>query len=234
MTSSTDDFQLQVQRLKAELVAQGVRVQALVSASMDAVFLRDQDAAKAAIALDEQIDRADVELEKACVELLTRATGLGAQLEAGQLRWVLMIVKVNNELERTADVGVTIAETCAVFAAQGQPLPSTFRVLANSALGILRDSVAALDRLDPELARVVLLSEETVLRFKQALVRDVAQQVSQGRMTVDLAGGLHDVAMQCVNIADHCTNIAEQVMYTATGKIVRHMQGHWEEVHFTK
>jgi len=69
-----------------------------------------------------------------------------------------------------------------------------------------------------------------VLAFKQALIRDAQQQVSTGKLSVDLASALHDVAMQCTNIADHCTNIAEQVMYTATGKIVRHMQGHWEEV----
>ncbi len=230
MNSAQDPFQVQVQKLKADMVAQGVRVRELVGASMDAVFVRDLEAARRAIALDEQVDRVDVELEKACVDLLTRATGVGAQLEPGQLRSVLMIVKVNNELERIADVGVSIGEMCGVFAAQGQALPSTFRVLANSSLGMLRDAVTSLDRLDPELARVVLLSEETVLKFKHALVRDVQQQVSQGKMSVDLAGALHDVAMQCVNIADHCTNIAEQVMYTVTGKIVRHMQGHWEEV----
>jgi phosphate transport system protein len=143
-----------------------------------------------------------------------------------------MIVKVNNELERIADVGVTIAESTAMFSKSCDTLspPPTFRVLANSAIGIVRDSVACLDKLDPQLARVVLLSEEAVLQFKAALVRDVQEKVRSGEMSVDLASSLHDVAMACVNIADHCTNIAEQVMYTATGKIVRHMQGHWEEV----
>ncbi len=230
MPNTPDAFAIQVDKLKGELVLQGDRVRALVEQSIDAVFARDLAAATAAINLDAEVDRVDVELEKSCVALLTEATGIGNRLEATQLRWVLMIVKVNNELERIADVGVAIAENAGAFKVSCDHLPPTFRVLANSVIGILRDSVACLDRLDPELARVVLLSEEAVLAFKQALIRDAQQQVSTGKLSVDLASALHDVAMQCTNIADHCTNIAEQVMYTATGKIVRHMQGHWEEV----
>ncbi len=225
-----EEFGRQVGALKAELVVQGARVRALIEASIEAVFARDEQAAQLASARDEEIDRVDVELEKAAVGVLTRATGVGSRLEESQLRGVLMIVKVNNELERIADVGVDIAQDVGAFRAHCDHLPPTFRVLANSVIGILRDAVTSLDRVDPELARVVLLSEEAVLAFKQALVRDVQTQVSTGRMSVDLASALHDVALRCVNIADHCTNIAEQVMYTASGKIVRHMHGRWQDV----
>lgn len=230
MPNSSDAFAIQVTALKGDLVQQGHRVQKLVTAGINAVFARDEAAALAAISLDNEIDRVDVDLEKRSVGVLSEATAIGSRLDATQLRWVLMIVKVNNELERIADVGTAIAESTPAFKSSCDHLPPTFRVLANSAIGTVRDSVACLDKLDPELARVVLLSEEAVLQFKQALVRDVQEKVRKGEMSVDLAGALHDVAMQCVNIADHCTNIAEQVMYTATGKIVRHMRGHWEEV----
>ncbi|HYC99745.1 MAG TPA: PhoU domain-containing protein [Phycisphaerales bacterium] len=229
MPNSTDHFAIQVNKLKGELVGQGRRVQALMEASFEAVFTRDLTAAKKVVAMDEEIDRVDVALEKSAVALLTEATGLGSRLEASQLRWVLMIVKVNNELERIADVGVAIAEECRLFH-HASDLPPTFRVMANSVVGIIRDCVSSLDRLDPELARVVLLSEEAVLAFKKALVAETQKKLKAGTLDVDVCSALHDVAMQCVTSADHCTNIAEQVMYTATGKIVRHMEGHWEEV----
>ncbi|MBY0308202.1 MAG: hypothetical protein K2Q09_05630 [Phycisphaerales bacterium] len=229
MPESTDQFGLQVDRLKADLVRQGRRVQALVEASFESVFTRDLGAAQRAIKLDEEIDAVDVALEKSAVALLAEATGIGNRLEASQLRWVLMIVKVNNELERIADVGVAIAEDCRLFH-NASDLPPTFRVLANSVVGVIRDSVSALDRVDPELSRVVLLSEEAVKAFKKALVAETEKRLQGGGLQIDVSSALHDVAMQCVTAADHCTNIAEQVMYTATGKIVRHMEGRWEEV----
>lgn len=229
LPGTTDHFGLQVDKLKGDLVKQGRRVQALMEASFEAVFTRDLEAAKKVVAMDEEIDRVDVALEKAAVALLTEATGIGNRLEASQLRWVLMIVKVNNELERIADVGVAIAEECRLFH-HASDLPPTFRVMANSVVGIIRDCVSSLDRLDPELSRVVLLSEEAVLEFKKRLVAETQKKLQAGTLNVDVCSALHDVAMQCVTAADHCTNIAEQVMYTATGKIVRHMDGHWEEV----
>lgn len=229
MPNSSDQFALEVDKLKAELVQQGRRVQKLIEAAFESVFTRDLAAAQRVIDMDEEVDRVDVALEKAAVALLTEATGIGNRLEASQLRWVLMIVKVNNELERIADVGVAVAGECRLFN-QASDLPPTFRVMANSVIGIIRDCVSSLDRLDPELARVVLLSEEAVLAFKKALVAETQKKLQAGKLNPDVCAALHDVAMQCVTTADHCTNIAEQVMYTATGKIVRHMEGHWEEV----
>ncbi len=222
-----------LETLKGGLVSQGWQVQQMVEASFNAIFSREPEAEARAVALDEAIDRVDVELERAAVSLLTDACKEGAQMDERQVRTVLTIVKINNELERIADVGVSIAGEASVFrqCAQGagaEP-PQTFRVLANSCVGILRDSVNSLDRMDPKLARVVLMSETTVGAFKSALVRDIQQQVRAQAMPVDLASALHDTALFCVNIADHCTNIAEQVMYVSSGTIMRHMQGKWEE-----
>lgn len=247
-------FDARIAQLKADLCAQGARVQAIIEGGFDAIFSQDSEAAQAVIRADEMIDRIDVQIERAAVLLLTDATAAGAQLAPEQLRMVLTIVKINNELERIADISVTIAEQVGVFlgggygtltpharpapaaapagAARSSPdaLPPTFRVLCNSVVGIIRDSVASLERLDAELARVVLLSEEAVAEFKRALLTDAHRQLSAGTISIDLASALHDVANQCLVIADHCTNIAEQVMYVVSGKIMRHSAGHWQEV----
>ncbi len=234
MPLSSESFTSRVESLKADLVKQGRRVQAMVETSFDAIFAGDVASAKKAEVLDQEIDSVDVALEKAAVALLTEACQQGANLEPNQVRMVLTIVKVNNELERIADIGVAIAEEIAIFrqCAQGagaEP-PMTFRVLANSSIGVLRDSVGSLDRMDAKLAKMVLMSETAVGAFKAALVKDIQQQVHARTMPLDLASALHDTAMFCVHIADHCTNIAEQVMYVSTGTIVRHMQGRWEEI----
>lgn len=229
MATSPEGFRQRSQDLKARLVEQGRRVQDLIELAFEAAFDRSAEKAQRVTKLDDAIDTADVEIERAAVQLLTDATRETAQLDENQLRLVLTIVKVNNELERIADVGVAIAEECRLFNS-ATDLPPTFRVMANSVVGIIRDCVSSLDRLDPELSRVVLLSEEAILEFKKRLVAETQKKLQAGSLSVDVCSTLHDVAMQCVTSADHCTNIAEQVMYTSTGKIVRHMDGRWEEV----
>jgi phosphate transport system protein len=229
MPTSPQGFATRVQTLKHDLVAQGRRVQNLVEQAFEAAFARNPALVQAVLDLDEEVDRVDVAIEQTAVQLLADACSDNANLPPDQLRMVLTIVKVNNELERIADVGTFIAEEARLLQSAGA-LPTTFRVLANSVIGILRDVTTSLDRLDPEMARVVLLSESAVGEFKRALVREGQQQLSKGNASVDMTLGLNEVATFSQVIADHCTNIAEQVMYVATGTIVRHMQGRWEEV----
>lgn len=230
MPGSPDSFNDRIAQLKSDLVAQARRVQALVEAACDSAFARDQAAAGRAIAMDEPIDKVDVEIEKAAVQLLTDATAAGAALRPEQLRTVLTIVKVNNELERIADAGVNLSEMVKPLVSQDAMLPDKLKVITNSVVGIIRDAGTSLDRSDAHLAKIVLASEDAVEAFKKAILRDAQVQVAGGRMSVDTAFLLQEVTHLCEVMAEHCTNIAEQVLYSTTGTIVRHMGGHWEVV----
>ena len=226
----TQGFAIRVDRLKAELIQQTRRVHALLEACFESVFARDPAKAARAMAMDDEVDRADVEIEKASVQLLTDATHENAKMEPGELRSVLTVVKVNNELERVADAGVAMAERVAVLRDMPGQIPETFRVMTNSVLGIMRDTGTSYERLDAVLAKVVLQSEDCVEAFKEAILRDAERKIAQGTMPVDFALSLHELANECCKIADHCTNIAEQVIYLATGAIVRHTDAGWVEV----
>jgi phosphate transport system protein len=230
MSTPQPNFALRLDRLRADLVGQGRRVQALMEASFDAVFTGDLAKARGAVAQDDTIDRVDVEIEKASVRLLTDATHENARLEPDQLRAVLTIVKVNNELERAADAATEIAARTEAIRAQGRAIPETFRVMANSIVGIMRDVVTAYQRSDVHLARVVLQSEDAVEAFHDAILRDAEQQIATGQMGVEFGFVLHELANQCVRAADYCTNIAEQVIYAHSGAIVRHLHGQWVDV----
>lgn len=230
MSTSTHAFNDRIAKLKTDLVEQGRRVQRLLEAAFDAVFSRDLRQAQPVALLDEEIDRVDVTLEQASVQLLTDATRETAQLTAHQLRAVLTIVKINNELERIADAGVDVSELVEPLQRLSAPFPDTFRVIANSVIGILRDVNSAVLRDDPVMAKVVLQSQHAVAAFKDAIVRAAEEKIAAGQMGVDFAFALHEIAGQCVLIADHCTNIAEQIIYLTTGSIVRHMPAQWVEV----
>jgi phosphate transport system protein len=198
--------------LKQEIVAQGRRVLDLCTRAVDCYFDGDLEKARGVVAGDEAIDQADVAIERASVPLL----GMG-QTDEHAIRSVLTIVKVNNELERIADDGVAIAERVLE--------PNRF----NSVLGVLRDATRSLEREDPALARQVLLFDDTVAQFKAQILRETEAEVLSGKASVGFAFRLLAVTKALERIADHATNICEQVIYLKRGLIVRHRPEGWSE-----
>lgn len=222
-------YEQRIERLRLDLTAQGRRVQRLLENAVEAIF--DRDAAKAARVSsdDAEIDRVDVEIERACVELLVEIAHESVALEQSHLRWILTVVKVNNELERIADEACDIAHRVPMFIALRESPPERFRVMANSVIGILDGAVQCLERVDTRLARTVLMSDDAVDAFEQAIIREVQQGVADRTVSVDFAFAVSSIATMLDRVDDHCTNIAEQVIYVATGNIVRHQGGQWSE-----
>ncbi|MCA9277485.1 MAG: hypothetical protein H6815_01705 [Phycisphaeraceae bacterium] len=216
--------------LQDEIHAQCQRVQELVEVAFESIFQMDKAKAEEAINRDEAIDRIDVEIERKAVALLSRAAEFGQSLGQAEVRQTLMIVKINNQLERIADAGVFIAERVTAMAESNDEIPASFRMMANSVLGILRDMTRSLSRMDDVLARVVLNSEHTVEAFKEAILRNAEERIADGRIAVEFALLLHELANLCERMADHASNIAEQVIYSATGAIVRHTGGAWQDI----
>lgn len=226
----SDSFQLRLDRLRADLIEQSRRVQAMIESAFESVFAADAALAQDVIARDDVIDRVDVEIERAAVRLLTEAAAADGSLDESQVRGLLTVVKVNNELERVADLASALAERVKNLAALGEPMPPAFRVIANSVLGILRDMTRAVERRDPALCRVVLRSEATVEAFKDQVLREAQERLARGETRLEFAFALHDLCDLCERMADHATNIAEQVIYSVTGTIVRHTEGQWRDV----
>jgi phosphate transport system protein len=210
--------------LRADIERQGQRVMEIFLRAVEAYFDGGAESADAIVADDDLIDRVDVEIERACIAAL--AAGLRSEHE---IRTVVTIVKINNELERIADCAVNIAEAVRTRGADDPGTPPTFRVMANSVIGMLRDSNRALASGHVELATEVLRFDDTVDRFKSEILRDAQRQVSAGSLPVAFAFRLLAVTKAVERIADHCTNICEQVIYLQTGKIVRHLQDGWSE-----
>jgi len=227
MPITPDEFDDRLQTLRVGVADQGDRVRRLCEAAFDAFFRNDHDAARAAIGLDDEIDTFDVRLEKQAVELLAEAARDATPLPEQPLRGLLTLVKVNNEFERIGDSGVTVAERALEMHVSQDAFPPTARVMTNSVIGILRDVARSYGERDAKLARLVLQSEDVVADFKAEISRLAERDVAAGRLGVELAFDLHELASQCTLMADHATNIAEQIIYDATGTIVRHREGRW-------
>jgi len=216
-------FDKKLQQLRNDLVTQGERVYQLALQAVECYFDRDQAKAKEVISGDGPIDRVDVEIERASIQLL----GMG-ETDEHRIRSVLTIVKINNELERIADCGVDVAEVVDRYGEEmKERVHATFRVMANSVMGMVRDANRALADLNVDLAEQVLGFDDTVTRFKDEIGLDAEQKVAAGDFTVSFAFRLRTVTARLERMADHCTNICEQVIYLESGKIVRHLSGGW-------
>lgn len=216
--------------LKSDLESQFRTVQKSVDLALDALFEKDVKKAQEVIDGDEAIDALDVMIEKGAVSLLQEAARQAdSDLSEHDIRLVLTIVKVNNEVERVADLAAAIAEHVQTIRYLDERPPTTFRVMGNSIIGILENTNRAFARMDAESARIVLASDDTTDAFKIAILREVEVGLAAGKHTVDFAFALNTIAASMRRIGDHCTNIAEQIIYVATGKIVRHQGNKWTE-----
>jgi phosphate transport system protein len=217
-------FSQKLAKLKDDLVAQGTRVVDLTLRAVESYFERDGEKARSVINADRLVDRVDVEIERGSISLLKMG-----ETEDHAIRSVLTIVKVNNELERIADLAVNIAEAAADSGQTNEIVPNTFRVMANSVIGMLRDAVQSLAKLDTRLAERVLAFDDTVDRFKAELNLAAQQNVASGEFSVKFAFRLMTVVKSLERIADHSTNICEQLIYLETGHIVRHLPEGWSK-----
>jgi len=217
-------FSQKLAQLRSDLVVQGRRVNELTLKAVESFFDRNGGTAGQVIAGDETIDRVNVQIERAAVPLLAMG-----ETDEHAIRTVLTIVKINNELERVADCAVNIAETTKDFGQHTEKVPPTFRVMANSVVGMLRDANRALDELNTDLAEQVLAFDDTVDEFKREIIILAEQQVAAGAFGAQFAFGLLDVTKNLERIADHCTNICEQVIYVERGLVVRHGEHGWSK-----
>lgn len=229
MSNQGKTLQERLDDLKRKLEEQGALVERVVETAVEAVFEKDAEKAKRVIEHDEIVDRVDVQIEKDAVRLLQDAVAGGSTFAETEIRLILTIVKVNNELERVADLAVAIAGEVRSLGNLPDDPPAKFRVMANSIVGIVQNTNEAFRELDVDAATLVLASDDATEAFKRAILRDVEEGLVAGRLSVDFAFSLHTIAAALARIGDHCTNVAEQVIYVGTGKIVRHTEDKWTE-----
>jgi phosphate transport system protein len=229
MPITPQQYETQLAQIRDKLADQGMLVATLCAEAFGTIYARDLETARSVMNRDDEVDQVDIEVEREAVDLLIKASHDICKLDASQIRSILTAVKVNNELERIADAAAAIADRVVSIGERTTPFPQTTRVMTNSVTAIIRDTVKSFDKIDAERAKGVLAAEGTVLKFQEVIVRDCEERVADGRMEVDLAFDLHAIINLAVVMADHCTNIAEQVIYQATGAIVRHTTDGWVE-----
>ena len=204
--------------LRCLLLSLGARVEAAIAKAVMAMVRRDPRLAADIVAADEEIDRMEVEVEEECLKLLALY-----QPVAGDLRFIVAALKINNDLERMGDLAANIAKGAARLAAANPvEVPADLAAMAARTRSMVKRSLDALVNADLALARKVCADDDEVDAFRQNLrtrmqtaIADAPEQ-TESIMTLFMAVG------HLERIADIATNIAEDVIYTVEGKIIRH------------
>lgn len=195
-----------------------VMVEELVKRAVEQLRSPDLDSAKLLAEEDDQIDQWDVRIEETCLKILALH-----QPVAGDLRRIATVLKISNELERVADLGVDIAER-AIGLMKGPviTIPETLPEMMRIAVKMLNQSIDAYVRLDSDLARDVFATDHHVDSLQSQIIAQLLGVMRAQHDFVEPALHLFSATRHIERIADHATNIAEDVIYLVEGAIVRH------------
>lgn len=214
----TIHLQVELNKLKREILLLGGMVERTVQEAMDLLESLDPSAARNIIDGDRLIDEKEVEIEEECLKIIALH-----QPVAVDLRFITAVVKINNDLERVADEAANIAKrVIAITRESFEKLPISFVNMGTKAREMLKMSLDSLVNLDVDLAyKVCLLDDEVDAIYIHNYV-EVKKAVVQNPSKAIVFLELLLVSRHLERIADHATNVAEEVIYMIEGEIPRH------------
>jgi phosphate transport system protein len=211
-------FETELQALRNQLLTMGGLVEERVHRAVQALIHRREEEAHRIIASDKEINDLQMEIDDRCLKLLATQTPL-----AVDLRLITSTMKINADLERVGDQAVNIAESALVLLPQ-PPLKPLIDIprMAVIAEKMIRDSLDAFVKKDAELARDVLRRDDEVDNLKDQVFRELLTYMMADPGTIQRALSLILISRNLERIADHATNIAEDVIFITEAKDVRH------------
>ena len=211
----------QLDELRSEFLRMGAAVEESIAQSILALTERSDEVAREAIASNDRIDTWEVEIEEKLLALLATH-----QPVASDLRLVATMMKINYDLERMNDQAVNIAQRALELNRVPllKPLIDIPR-MADIAQGMVKDALDAFVKLDPELARQVCRRDDELDLLRDQIFRELLTYMRGGQPdTVDRAIHLILVSRHIERIGDHSSNISENTVFLAEGRIIRHQK----------
>jgi phosphate transport system protein len=207
-----------LERLQHDILRMAASVEDAIHKATRALYDRDADLAREVIAGDNEIDAEETHVEESCLKILALH-----QPVAIDLRRIAAVIKINSELERMADLAEEIAERALNLAELPHvPVPEKLERMADLTTSMVRQSLDAFVNLDTRLARVVCRLDDEVDRYNRAMVDELIRIMRESPALVEPGLSMFSATRHLERIADHATNIAEDVVYLVEGEIIRH------------
>ncbi len=205
--------------LHKEILKMAVFAQEAIFKSVESLKNRDKQLAQGVVNNDNKIDELELAIDEKCIDLIARY-----QPMAGDLRYITTGMKINNELERIADIALDISQKSLALMEKPMLKPLVdIPKLSQVAQNMVRDAIDAFVKRDAHLARQVVLADNEADRLRN-LVQDelINEYLGRDPKTADRAVALLLITRYLERICDHATNIAEDVIYMVEAKIVKH------------
>jgi phosphate transport system protein len=211
-------FHDELSHVKVRLLTMSGEAEAALGLAVDALLERDGEKARRVIAGDQIIDSMEVEIEEQCINLLALQ-----QPMARDLRMLTSALKIANDLERVGDHAVNIAQSAERLLAFPHVVPEPEIVeMARLSRQMLADSLGAFVRGDAPLAREVCRRDDAVDSLNDSVFRILLTHMMEDQRSIGACMELVLVARNLERIADLATNIAEDVVFVAEGKTIKH------------
>jgi phosphate transport system protein len=214
----TKHLEHDLERLEKEILSMGAMVEDAIHKAIRSLTQRDPELAREVVAGDDTIDRKELEVEDLCLKMLALH-----QPVAGDLRHIVAVLKVNNDLERMGDLAQNIGERARDLASL-EPLRVDLDLtrMVETVRRMVAQSLDALVRQDPALARRVCAQDDEVDECQRQAFRVLTAAMKADTSTIERAVQMLSVSRHLERIADSATNIAEDVVFMVEGEIIRH------------
>jgi len=207
-----------LEHLKKMILGVGAKVEDSIHIATTALLDRRPELARQVIAGDRDIDSTEVEIEEECLKILALH-----QPVAFDLRYIVAVLKLNNDLERMGDLAVNIAQRAICLSEHpALPTPAGFDLMVTKVRSMVGDSLNALVEHDTDLALAVLRADDDVDTIHRTMFTHLQDLMRQSPDNIERATHMLSVSRNLERIADQATNIAEDVLFMVTGEIVRH------------
>lgn len=214
----SEHLRREIENLKKQILSISAMVEQSVVKSVKALEERDDLLAEEVIGDDILIDRKEVEVEEECLKVLALH-----QPVAGDLRYIIAVLKINNELERVGDLAVNIAERARFLASRERTeVPLDFPLMAEKSREMLRKALDSLVNRDAKQAKSVMVADDEVDKINREMYIEVEAAMNRKPEFIKNYTHLLSCSRHLERIADLATNIAEEVIYMVEGEIVRH------------
>ena len=211
-------LQRDIDKLKRRLLVLSTEAEEDVRLAARALAERNETLAREVVAREAQTNAMEVDIEEDCLKILALH-----QPVAGDLRYIIAALKIDRDLERIADLAAHIAErSLALFALPALDLPFRLDEMAARVQAMLKQALDAFVGLDTAAAHAVCAMDGEINAIKKDTFRQVRAGILQNPGRFDALMQVMHIARHLERIADHATNIAEDLIYLAEGRIVRH------------
>ena len=211
-------FDEELKNLKQKLLAMADTAQDMIGLSVKALVERKESFAKEVFTLEDRVNHAEIEIEDEVLKLMALR-----QPAARDLRLLTAILKINNDLERVADQAVNVAEI-SNYLLKEAPLKPLIDIphMAELSQRMIKNAIEAFVTQNAALAQKVCENDDEVDRLNEQVFRELLTYMMENSKSITRAVDLILVARNLERVADHATNIAEDVIFIVEGKNIKH------------